>query len=81
MEINEDQEEGIVTIDGYQFQGFILDVSCPQCGQALIMNEDYDAEFCPACNIWKASRCGDPSCPYCQNRPERPGPVAELSAT
>ena len=80
MEINENQEEGIVTIDGYQFPGFVLDVSCPQCGQALILNEDYDAEFCPACNVWGSRGCGDPSCPLCENRPEQPLPVVEPSA-
>ena len=72
MEIHEDQDEGVVSIDGYQVYGFIMDIVCRRCGGPLIMNEDYDAEFCPVCNIWLARQCGNPSCVYCPTRPERP---------
>jgi len=45
---------------------------CKNCDSRLQYSEEFDAYFCEACNQWKDERCGDPDCPYCIERPERP---------
>lgn len=50
---------------------------CKFCGEEIAYNAEYDAGFCPACNIWTESRCNDPSCRSCAERPRRPA-MAEV---
>lgn len=40
----------------------------------LVYYEDFDAYFCAQCNNWTESKCSDPDCTYCPNRPEKPLP-------
>ena len=47
---------------------------CNRCGQRTEMNPDYDALYCGRCNRWIESKCGDPCCEFCSNRPECPMP-------
>ena len=39
--------------------------------------DGYDAAYCVECNEWLTSKCGDPMCMYCAERPERPLPASE----
>jgi len=32
------------------------------CGHKGILNEKFDAYFCPDCDKWLESKCGDPNC-------------------
>ncbi len=45
---------------------------CPCCGGDKEYSSDFDAMFCPVCNIWLDVRCGDEMCDFCSRRPERP---------
>lgn len=46
--------------------------TCPHCGGVRVLNLDYDAYYCPKCNIWLEEACGDPNCLYCGSRPNKP---------
>jgi hypothetical protein len=35
-------------------------------------SEEWDAFYNPITNEWTESKCDDPTCHYCTNRPERP---------
>ena len=35
-------------------------------------SEEHDAWYDPIRNEWVESKCSDPTCEYCANRPERP---------
>jgi hypothetical protein len=35
-------------------------------------SEEYDAYYNPLTNEWIESKCDDPTCEFCINRPERP---------
>ncbi len=35
-------------------------------------SEQYDAYYDSATNEWLESKCDDPNCEYCTNRPEHP---------
>ena len=35
-------------------------------------SEEYDAYYNPTTNEWIESKCDDPTCEFCTNRPERP---------
>ena len=72
MELYEDEEHGMVVVDGQRMYGFIDDEPCPQCQQFRIYHEDFDACFCAACNLWLETACDGPSCDYCRNRPVQP---------
>ncbi|MDD3927094.1 MAG: hypothetical protein PHT33_10615 [bacterium] len=71
--VREDADDAIVYIGDMAIRGFIFeDELCPQCGHRQIYHEDYDAEFCPICNIWLISACTDKKCSYCKDRPKKP---------
>ena len=64
---------GKVRIDNFEFYGDIQqDKFCSGCKSNLIYYDDYDSYFCPQCNRWTETKCSDPHCKYCSNRPERP---------
>jgi hypothetical protein len=68
-----EEKDDLVIIDGYEIGGFI-DGYCSVCNFSLVFYEDFDAHFCPNCNTWTESKCNDPDCDYCSNRPENPLP-------
>lgn len=71
MEITE--RNGKVTIDDIEFYGGIQQEShCTTCKSNLIYYDRFDSYFCPKCNRWTESKCDDPHCRYCPNRPEKP---------
>lgn len=35
-------------------------------------SEEYDCYYCESCNVWSESKCDDPTCEYCINRPLTP---------
>ncbi|HTI97724.1 MAG TPA: hypothetical protein VL527_02385 [Dongiaceae bacterium] len=72
--ITEDSANGMVLIGDISVPGWIDDVSCGHCGAARIYHEDYDAYFCPTCNLWLERQCGDATCSYCSKRPDKPLP-------
>lgn len=75
MQIIEDQEKNLVIIDGLEINGFIDDTPCAVCGQPQVFYEEYDAFFCPRCNKWIDSKCGDSTYSYCSKRPDTPLPL------
>jgi hypothetical protein len=42
------------------------------CGSKKKHSDQYDAYYCASCNEWLESKCDDPECEYCPNRPDRP---------
>lgn len=72
------QEDGVVTVGCQRLEGWIQENSgCPACATPTVYYERYDAVFCPQCNRWLESQCGDASCGYCRQRPGRPLAGAE----
>ena len=51
---------------------------CKFCGTAAEICPEYDAMYCPTCDIWVEQRCGDPFCEFCTDHPPRPSRVNEL---
>ena len=45
---------------------------CEKCDATPRYNEKYDSYYCPQCNEWIESKCGDESCEFCKDRPEGP---------
>ncbi|MBB4826321.1 hypothetical protein HNO89_003580 [Sporosarcina luteola] len=71
MEIKE--LHGKVTIGDFELYGQIEEEKyCSTCNFNLIYYDDFDTYFCPKCNNWLESKCNDPNCKYCCNRPEKP---------
>jgi hypothetical protein len=66
------EDDGVVSISTQTLEGWILEGSCPACAARIVYHDKYDAAFCPQCNQWLESRCGDARCAYCARRPERP---------
>jgi len=46
-----------------------------RCGAERQYSEYYDVYYCRVCDEWLESKCGDASCEFCQNRPEKPSLV------
>ncbi|MCB2218020.1 MAG: hypothetical protein KQH59_18310 [Desulfobulbaceae bacterium] len=46
-------------------------VACPDCGRGEY-DERHDAYYCPHHRRWLEFGCGDPRCPLCGSRHERP---------
>ena len=67
-----EEYKGRVTINGHKIIGHITDMPCPRCGQRLVYADKFDANFCPAENIWTDDKCGDPACIQCRRRPDKP---------
>ena len=42
------------------------------CNSKKKFSDQYDAYYCASCNEWMESKCDDPECEYCPNRPEKP---------
>ncbi len=42
-------------------------------------SDGYDAQYCVDCNEWLTSKCSDPQCMYCADRPDRPLPACKNS--
>ena len=72
LDIVENEENGVVTIGEYEVEGFVDDQLCPKCNEPRIYSFDYDAFFCPQCNVWLESACKDSTCEYCRKRPWKP---------
>ncbi|HEX9060390.1 MAG TPA: hypothetical protein VF941_09440 [Clostridia bacterium] len=73
MKVWGNKNNGEVVLSGkWKFGGRLLDEKCEVCGYTIVYFDKYDAEFCPNCNEWLASNCGDPNCSYCSKRPGTP---------
>lgn len=71
MEIKEVDSK--VIVDDFEFYGQIeQEKYCSTCKFNLVYYDNFDTYFCPKCNSWIESKCSDPSCKYCPNRPEKP---------
>ena len=66
------EDDGVVRIGTQRLEGSILERPCAACSSRTVYHDTYDAAFCPKCNRWLESQCGDPKCGYCVRRPERP---------
>ena len=42
------------------------------CEDTKMYSEKYDAYHCTECNIWLESKCDDPTCEFCNQRPLTP---------
>jgi hypothetical protein len=68
-----DDGDEVLFADGTRIRGWIdEDVLCEKCGAGRVYHMDFDAYFCPGCNLWLEAACDDPSCSYCPGRPTRP---------
>jgi hypothetical protein len=75
VQIVEDDNRGIVTVNGQEFSGFVQDYECEICHSPIIYDDKFDSHFCPGCNLWTETHpaCSDKTCCYCNKiRPERP---------
>ena len=44
----------------------------PGCGSELLYCFEFDAAYCPACDVWTESGCFDVVCWFCTERPALP---------
>lgn len=51
---------------------FELPDHCPECLERLNYSEEFDSIYCEPCNEWRDIACEDPTCEYCQERPDKP---------
>ena len=52
-----------------------MDIKNPNycdCNSKKKFSDQYDAYYCASCNEWLESKCDDPECEYCPNRPDTP---------
>ena len=52
-----------------------MDIKNPNycdCNSKKKFSDQYDAYYCASCNEWMESKCDDPECEYCNNRPDKP---------
>lgn len=69
-------DDECLLIDGKKVFGRIEDSrKCRTCAAAAVYFADYDAVACLQCNTWLDPHCGEPDCPVCSARPERPLPL------
>lgn len=52
--------------------GCILTDKQHKCGCEVYYNPEFDAIFCPQCNIWLEPRCTEGCHYYCEKRPRNP---------
>jgi len=72
LNVTKNDEKGVVIIGDIEIKGFVDDESCQKCLKPRIYYDDYDAFFCPYCNVWLESACSDSTCEFCRKRPEKP---------
>ena len=62
--------------------GIWLDEECQQCGEKKHFDyAKYDSVGCVGCDIWLDGKCGDPKCPFCAKRPEKPSEAFFLESS
>jgi hypothetical protein len=49
-----------------------MDLTTLCCEAPKNYSEEYDCYYCEPCNTWSESKCDDPICEYCINRPLTP---------
>lgn len=68
-----EEKFGKVIIDRFEFYGQIEERKfCSVCKFNLVYYDAFDTYFCPKCNNWTESKCVEPNCKCCSNRPEKP---------
>jgi hypothetical protein len=50
----------------------LVRTTCERCVADLLYCDVHDAYFCPICDRWIESACGDPDCTYCVGRAPTP---------
>lgn len=68
-----------LVINDVEIAGWIDDDKCRFCKAQRCYSERFDAYFCPYCNRWLESRCGDPNCEFCKDRPYFPNELWQKS--
>lgn len=63
----EDEEKGVLLINGQECDGFVDEVPCKKCSALRIYSTLYDAYFCAQCNEWIEVACTDPNCESVRN--------------
>lgn len=43
-----------------------------ECPHPRIYSTRWDAYYCEVCDRWAESKCKDPDCEFCRDRPEKP---------
>lgn len=54
------------------YHGIVTQMITDQDPVNIKYSEEYDAYYNQKTNEWTESKCDDPTCKYCANRPERP---------
>ena len=76
MDIRWSEEENIIYIGDHKIYCYPMgNEVCQVCGFPKMYYEEYDALFCPVCNIWFDEGCGNADCEFCGNRPAFPVPI------
>lgn len=48
-----------------------------KCGHLKKFCKQYDALYCPECDVWTEKKCDDKDCEFCSDRPKKPSQVLE----
>ena len=55
----------------------IEEQKCKKCEAERDYCEKHDAYYCGKCDIWCEKNCGDKTCGFCKDRPNKPSEVKE----
>lgn len=72
QEGNHEIEGTFLMTNGEIFNADEVACRCIVCLNPLAYNDEYDSQFCSACDEWREETCSDPSCEYCLERPKKP---------
>ena len=75
MELRADAKRNLVIIDGHEVLGSLDPDRCSVCGTTLVFHQQWDASFCPLCNLWVDEACDGEDCEFCTKRPTQPLPT------
>lgn len=72
-EAEQDSIDGLYLMkDGIIFNASELENRCHVCLEPLAYHDEFDAQYCTACDEWREDLCSDPACEYCFTRPKKP---------
>jgi hypothetical protein len=67
--MTENDNDATVTINGRIMSGYVAhEESCNTCSEPSVFSLGHWAHFCPVCNYWMTTHCGDATCMFCVYR-------------
>ncbi len=60
-----------------KFLSSIKKGKCSKCGRERSYSDRFDSFYCSQCDIWSETKCSDPECSFCKDRPDRPSLVVD----